>query len=254
MWFDSFQPASDIPHFKPSKSVHIMILPVRASVTLNVVIHTVIQQRDRIHVALCVVRHLSWVVFCILFCSGGRAKEELGFGGGHRKRILPSQKGGSDTAAVPFTHLDRVTAAVPFTQIDRVVLGLLYQMDELLIILCTVDSASQLLPLKQHLKLTFSQQDTDWCVCVCLHVCVCVCVCVHVPDWCVFGACEYCSCEKGCLMNVSYNYYPWRWTHCFARYMAGNATELNILAVNKGKLMQDYSCKLCTIAVTRIVP
>lgn len=147
MWFDSFQPASDIPHSKPSKLVHIMILPVRALVTFSVVIHTVIQQRDRIHVALCVVRRLSWGVSCILFCSGGRAKEELGVGGGHRKRILPSQKGGSDTAAVPFTHLDRVTAAVPFTQIDRVVLGLPYQIDELLIILCTVDSVSQLLPL-----------------------------------------------------------------------------------------------------------
>ena len=56
--------------------------------------------------------------FC--FCSGGRAKEELGAGGGHRKRILPSQKGGSDTVTVPITHLDRVTAAVPFTQLDRV--------------------------------------------------------------------------------------------------------------------------------------
>ena len=40
---------------------------------------------------------------------------------------------------------------------------------------------SHLLPLNQHLKCTFSQHNTDWCVCVC--VCINACVCVVWQRW-----------------------------------------------------------------------
>ena len=62
---------------------------------------------------------------------------------------------------------------------------------------------SQPLPLNQHLRRTFSQHDTDWCVCVCVRQCVRV-RCVYVWQWwecyicltqcrvCVFCHCKCC--------------------------------------------------------------